>query len=73
MSLRHELRTLLRGALRPPDNDSAFLLDVHRRAVPQERMARYDDDYAVDLVIVGASPPRRTPSPRPGARTGRPR
>ncbi len=51
---RHGLRTLARGALRPPDNDSAFLLDVHRRAVPRERMARYDDDYAVDLVIVGA-------------------
>jgi choline dehydrogenase-like flavoprotein len=54
MSLRHELRTLLRGAVRPPENDSAFLLDVHRRAVPQERMARYDDSYSVDLVIVGA-------------------
>jgi len=51
---RHDLRTLARGALRPPDNDSAFLLDVHRRAVPQERMARYDDDYPVDMVIVGA-------------------
>jgi choline dehydrogenase-like flavoprotein len=51
---RHGLRTLARGALRPPDNDSAFLLDVHRRAVPQERMARYDDGYAVDLVIIGA-------------------
>jgi choline dehydrogenase-like flavoprotein len=50
----HGLRTLLRGALRPPDNDSAFLLDVHRRAVPRERMARYDSDYPVDLVIVGA-------------------
>jgi choline dehydrogenase-like flavoprotein len=48
------MRTLARGALRPPDNDSAFLLDVHRRAVPRERMARYDDDYAVDLLIVGA-------------------
>jgi choline dehydrogenase-like flavoprotein len=54
VSRRHELRTLLRGALRPPDNDSAFLLDVHRRAVPQERMARYDDSFSVDLVIVGA-------------------
>ncbi len=54
MSLRHELRTLLRGAVRPPENDSAFLLDVHRRAVPQERMARYDDAYPVDLAIVGA-------------------
>ena len=51
---RHGLRTLLRGALRPPENDSAFLLDVRRRAVPQERMARYDDAYPVDLVIVGA-------------------
>ncbi|HTU84230.1 MAG TPA: GMC family oxidoreductase [Solirubrobacteraceae bacterium] len=54
MSLRHELRTLLRGAVGPPDNDSAFLLDVHRRAVPQERMARYDESVPVDLVIVGA-------------------
>ncbi len=54
MSRRHELRTLLRGALRPPENDSAFLLDVHRRAVPQERMAHYDDGLSVDLVIVGA-------------------
>jgi choline dehydrogenase-like flavoprotein len=54
VSLRHELRTLLRGAVRPPENDSAFLLDVHRRAVPQERMARHDDSYPVDLVIVGA-------------------
>jgi len=54
MSLGHRLRTLARGGLRPPENDSAFLLDVHRRAVPTERMARYDDDYSVDLVIVGA-------------------
>jgi choline dehydrogenase-like flavoprotein len=54
MSRSHELRTLLRGALRPPENDSAFLLDVHRRAVPRERMARYDDSCPVDLVIVGA-------------------
>jgi choline dehydrogenase-like flavoprotein len=53
-SLRHTLRTFARGALRPPDNDSAFLLDVHRRAVPTERMAHYDNDYEVDLVIVGA-------------------
>lgn len=50
----HGLRTLARGALRPPGNDSAFLLDVHRRRVPTERMARYDDGFAVDLVIVGA-------------------
>jgi choline dehydrogenase-like flavoprotein len=50
----HALRTLLRGALRPPANDSAFLLDVHRRAVPRERMAHYDDSYPVDLAVVGA-------------------
>jgi choline dehydrogenase-like flavoprotein len=54
MNTRHALRTLLRGALRPPENDSAFLLDVHRRAVPTERMAHYDESYPVDLVIVGA-------------------
>jgi choline dehydrogenase-like flavoprotein len=54
VSRRHELRTLLRGAIRPPENDSAFLLDVHRRAVPTERMARYDDSFSVDLLIVGA-------------------
>ena len=54
MSARHRLQTILRGSLRPPENDSAFLLDVHRRAVPQERMARYDASYPVDLVIVGA-------------------
>ncbi len=53
-SVAHGARTLLRGGLRPPENDSAFLLDVHRRAVPQERMARYDESYSVDLVIVGA-------------------
>ncbi|MHB8657999.1 MAG: GMC family oxidoreductase [Solirubrobacteraceae bacterium] len=54
MSVRHELRTLARGALRPPENDSAFLLDPHRRRVPTERMARYDDSFEVDLAIVGA-------------------
>ena len=54
MSTRHALRALLRGALRPPENDSAFLLDVHRRAVPTERMAHYDESFSVDLVIVGA-------------------
>jgi choline dehydrogenase-like flavoprotein len=54
VSLGHSLRTLAHGALRPPENDSAFLLDVHRRAVPTERMARYDDAFQVDLAIVGA-------------------
>ena len=54
MSARHRLGTLLRGSVRPPENDSAFLLDVDRRAVPRDRMARYDDSYPVDLAIVGA-------------------
>jgi choline dehydrogenase-like flavoprotein len=48
-------RRLWKGARFPADNDSAFLLDVHRRAVPgAERMRRYRDDDEVDLVIVGA-------------------
>jgi choline dehydrogenase-like flavoprotein len=54
MTLGHNLRTFAGGSLRPPENDSAFLLDVHRRAVPTERMAHYDDDYEVDLAVVGA-------------------
>jgi choline dehydrogenase-like flavoprotein len=45
----------VKGSLPPRDNRSAFLLDVHRRAVPgAARMARYADDDEVDLVIVGA-------------------
>jgi choline dehydrogenase-like flavoprotein len=53
-SQRHDLRTLARGALRPPGNDSAFLLDADRRAVPRDLMAHHDDHYAVDLAVVGA-------------------
>jgi hypothetical protein len=35
---------LLKGSRMPRDNDSATLLDVHRRAVPGvDRMARYAD------------------------------
>jgi choline dehydrogenase-like flavoprotein len=46
---------LLKGAVRPPDNDSAFLLDVNRRGVPQrETMRRFRDEDEVDLVVVGA-------------------
>jgi choline dehydrogenase-like flavoprotein len=67
-SWSHGLRTLARGALRPPDNDSAFLLDVHRRAVPRERMARYGDHYAVDLAIVGAGAGGATLAQRLGRR-----
>jgi choline dehydrogenase-like flavoprotein len=49
------LERLLKGSVRPPDNDSAFLLDPHRRHIPgAERMRRYDRDDPVDMVIVGA-------------------
>ena len=44
---------LWKGARRPPGNDSAWLLDVHRRAVPTGRMRHYRDDDAVDLLVVG--------------------
>ena len=64
----HRLRTLAGGALRPPENDSAFLLDVHRRTVPQERMARYDDSHPVDLAIVGAGAGGGTLAQRLGRR-----
>ena len=48
------LTRFFKGALRPPENDSAFLLDVRRRRVPgRDRMHRYDDSDQVDLVIVG--------------------
>lgn len=47
-------RLVLKGALGPQENDSRFLLDVHRRAVPGERsMRRYRDDDEVDMLIVG--------------------
>jgi choline dehydrogenase-like flavoprotein len=46
--------TLLKGSVRPAGNDSAWLLDPHRRGVPgYERMHRYRDDDEVDMVIVG--------------------
>jgi choline dehydrogenase-like flavoprotein len=49
------VRPLLKGAVRPRGNDSAFLLDRHRRAVPQaETMHTFEDCDEVDLVIVGA-------------------
>jgi choline dehydrogenase-like flavoprotein len=48
-------RGLLKGSLGPRDNDSRFLLDVHRRDLPGEAtMCRYDDCDEVDLVVVGA-------------------
>ena len=46
---------LLKGSVGPRDNDSRFLLDVHRRDLPGEAtMRRYADDDEVDLCIVGA-------------------
>jgi choline dehydrogenase-like flavoprotein len=45
----------LKGAAGPEDNDSRWLLDAHRRHVPQAAtMRRYRDDDEVDLLIVGA-------------------
>src|SRR5213080_2090183 len=46
----------LRDGLRtgPRDNDSRWLLDPHRRALPgHATMRRYGDDDQVDLVVVG--------------------
>ncbi|HEV8450914.1 MAG TPA: GMC family oxidoreductase [Gaiellales bacterium] len=46
---------VLKGSVRPRDNDSAFLLDPHRRALPgRDRMRTYRESDPVDLVIVGA-------------------
>lgn len=67
-SRAHRLRTLAGGALRPPENDSAFVLDVHRRAALQEQMARYDDSHSIDLAIVGAGAGGGTLAQRLGRR-----
>ena len=49
------IRNLLKGSRGPRDNDSRFLLDVHRRDLPgADTMAHYGDDEVVDLVVVGA-------------------
>ncbi len=52
--MKQQHKALLKGSAAPQDNDSHLLLDVNRRRVPgQDRMRRYRDDEAVDLVIVG--------------------
>ncbi len=51
---RRTVQRFAKGSVFPEENDSAFLLDVHRRAVPTEGMARYAEDEEVDLVVVGA-------------------
>ncbi|HZS24457.1 MAG TPA: GMC family oxidoreductase [Gaiellaceae bacterium] len=39
----------------PEENDSPFLLDKHKRGLPNvHKMARYSDGAPVDLVVVGA-------------------
>jgi choline dehydrogenase-like flavoprotein len=46
--------TFFKGSVRPRENDSAFLLDVHRRGVPgREGMRRFADHEEVDLLVVG--------------------
>jgi len=49
------IRHFLKGAIGPKDNDSRYLLDVHRRDLPGEQtMCHYPDDEEVDLCVVGA-------------------
>ena len=51
----NRLRSVLKGSYRTAGNDSAWLLDPHRRGVPnRDRMQHYDDADAVDICIVGA-------------------
>jgi choline dehydrogenase-like flavoprotein len=48
-------RGVLKGAVGAWDNDSRYLLDIHRRDLPGEAtMRRYADDDEVDLLVVGA-------------------
>jgi choline dehydrogenase-like flavoprotein len=49
------LTQLLKGSIAPKDNDSAWLLDPHKRGVPnRDRMHHYADSDEVDLCVVGA-------------------
>jgi choline dehydrogenase-like flavoprotein len=53
--VKRPLAALAKGTAAPTDNDSRFLLDPHRRGLPNlHRMARHAPDDEVDLVIVGA-------------------
>jgi choline dehydrogenase-like flavoprotein len=46
---------VLKGARGPRANDSRFLLDVHRRALPgRASMRRYGEHERVDMLVVGA-------------------
>jgi len=43
------------SVLMPEDNDSPYLLDMHKRGLQNlDRMARYDRSQTVDLIVVGA-------------------
>ena len=50
------VKSLYKGSIAmPTDNDSPFLLDMHKRGLQNvHRMARYADTDVVDLVVVGA-------------------
>jgi choline dehydrogenase-like flavoprotein len=48
------MKRFFKGSVRPPENDSAFILHPHKRGVPNvERMARYRQDDEVDMLVVG--------------------
>jgi choline dehydrogenase-like flavoprotein len=51
-----KLTSFVKGSvLMPEDNDSPFLLDMHKRGLQNlDRMARYSERSSVDLVVVGA-------------------
>jgi choline dehydrogenase-like flavoprotein len=52
--MRRDGNYFFKGSVFPTGNDSAFLLDVHRRGVPgRESMRRFRDEEEVDLLIVG--------------------
>jgi choline dehydrogenase-like flavoprotein len=52
--VRRDGNYFFKGSVFPTGNDSAFLLDVHRRGVPgRESMRRFRDEEEVDLLIVG--------------------
>ena len=53
--VRRAARLVAKGSTGPQENDSRFLLDPHRRGLPNlPRMARYRDDEEVDLLVIGA-------------------
>ncbi|HEX3616489.1 MAG TPA: GMC family oxidoreductase [Solirubrobacteraceae bacterium] len=53
--MKTNARLALKGSTRPPENDSAFLLDQHSRAIPgRKHMRTFAHDQSVDMLIVGA-------------------